>query len=111
VIAHFLASVILFMLGMWLIRRSRKSAAKPLKLDKPAPPIVPPPDPRVGVLENALKTMRDSNELDKRVAEDAIAREARAKAALIAVLRGDGCTDEQIAVVLRQVENRKDGDL
>lgn len=42
--------------------------------------------------------------LNRQVTEDAIAREERAKAALVAVLRTSGCDEAQIEDVLKKVE-------
>lgn len=105
---QFMGYVLMAIVGLWLVRRSLRRKPRPAE-KQVVPQLVP--DPRVPVLERALKTMQYSNELDKRVAEDAMAREARATSALVAVMRNDGCTDEQIESVLREVENRKDGDL
>ena len=49
-------------------------------------------------------------ELDRMLLEDALAREQRAKAALVAVLRTDGCTEDQIEDVMNAVDCTQDGD-
>jgi hypothetical protein len=47
----------------------------------------------------------EGRELDRLVATDALHREERAKAALIAVLRSQGCNEDQIESLLKIVDN------
>jgi len=65
-----------------------------------------------GKLEERLEAEKQSTRsVDALVVEDAIRREARAKAALRAVLKQDGCSEAEIAMVMSNVDNVKDGDL
>jgi hypothetical protein len=52
-----------------------------------------------------------TGQLDFEVAQDAMQREKRAKAALRAILKNNGCSEAQIDDVLSSVDNREDGDL
>lgn len=108
-----LTDLILIALGIWLLR----SSLKPKK-----PTAIPPPvenreprlivsDPRVHVLKHALETSQSDARLNRQVALDAMAREARSVAALTAVLRTQGCNEKQIEEVLKSVEHREEGDL
>lgn len=47
----------------------------------------------------------DLNEIRELVTQDALRREVRAKAALVAVLQQQGCSQEQVDEVLRKVDN------
>jgi len=50
------------------------------------------------------KNLKEEIALNRQVTEDAINQSDRAKAALIAVLRTQGCTESQIDEVLQKVE-------
>ena len=56
------------------------------------------------VTETPALPAHSGTELDRMVAEDAIRREARAKAALQAVLKQVGCTEQQIHDVLNTID-------
>lgn len=53
-----------------------------------------------------LKAPSTLPELDQLVLQDALAREKRAIAALVAVLQQQGCSEEEIASVLETVEGK-----
>ena len=62
----------------------------------------------------AVEMMRkqiNNGELDRAIANDAVNRETRAKAALVAILKQDGCSQDQIDDVLQSVDDQKPGDL
>lgn len=106
--------ILMIYIGLWIARRSCQQPKKETQLKtKPAikSETKPSPDPRIEALEYALKNARDANELDKKIAEDALAREMRSKAALSALMRLNGCTDEQIEEVFQTLDNRSKGDL
>jgi hypothetical protein len=54
-----------------------------------------------------LVDRHNNTELDKLVLQDAMNRELRAKAALIAVLQQQGCTQTQIDEVMSKVDNQQ----
>ena len=61
--------------------------------------------------ENALKNVPKPDPLIRITVEDAIHREQRAKAALTALLRSNGCTEDQICEVINSVDGSEEGDL
>src|SRR5579863_9190908 len=114
----FLEGIVMLLVSLWLIRRIGRAR----HITRPS---VPDPDLacRLKIAElkyqtatkNAeialLKTkprqlqVAEGRELDQLVTADAIHREERAKAALVAVLRRQGCNQEQIDSVLNMVDN------
>lgn len=67
------------------------------------------PQPGSSALTNTPGPLEDGQNLDRQVAHDALLCAERAKAALTAVLRGQGCSDAQIEKVMETIENREAG--
>jgi hypothetical protein len=59
------------------------------------------------ILVQKLFTLEQNRELDRSVTEDAVKREHRAKEALLAVLKQNHCTPEQIERVMNAVDGEK----
>jgi len=114
----FLEGSAMLLAGMWLIRRINRAQPQPRRSG---------PDPdleyslKMAELEYQAATQKaemalleikerevqsaEGRELDRLVATDALHREERAKAALIAVLRTQGCDEGQIESLLKIVDN------
>ena len=58
-----------------------------------------------------LTTQPRTDDLSLSIAEDALRRERRAKAAIRNMMRVQGCTEAQIEDVLNTVDNVQDGDM
>jgi hypothetical protein len=62
------------------------------------------------IIDNAKITYSAPvGELDRMILQDALNREARAKASLRAVLEEQGCTEAQIDEVMERVDNQQHG--
>src|ERR1700751_3564282 len=114
----FLESSVMTLAGLWLIRRSNRALPEPERSG-------PRPDLeyslKMAELEYRAATnktklalldieerelhLAEGRELDRLVATDALHREERAKAALIAVLRSQGYDEDQIESLLKIVDN------
>jgi hypothetical protein len=62
-------------------------------------------------LLNRMTLLENNRQLDQAVAEDAIKREQRAKVALTAVLKHNGCNEAEITRVIDSVEDKSVEDL
>ena len=114
----FLESSAMIVAGLWLIRRANRGQAQPGR-SGPHPDLEY--DLKMAELEYQAATQKaemalleikerelqsaEGRELDRFVATDALHREERAKAALIALLRSQGCDEEQIESLLKIVDN------
>jgi hypothetical protein len=114
----FLESSAMIVAGLWLIRRANRGQGHPGASDTQ-------PDLeyslKMAELEYRAATnktklalldikerelhLAEGRELDRLVATDALHREERAKAALIAVLRSQGCNEDQIESLLEIIDN------
>ncbi len=126
----FLTGILMLLLGIWLWKRTLRKYPP-----QPKPDVIPNPVPNLEEKYKAaeveyqqamdritlsLKKLEEDakketllreqyRELETQIVNDAIAREARAKAAVAAVLRAQGCTDEEIQAVIENVEGEEDG--
>lgn len=92
----FLLGVLEIALGFWILK----------KVFAPRPKVKPTfENKRREMKEDKLKDLILQLQLERLVAQDALKREDRAKAALRAVLLKNGCNEDQIDTVMRTVEN------
>jgi len=108
----------MLLMGMWLIRRINRAQPQPVR-SGPRPELEY--SLRMAQLEYQAATQKaelalleikerelqlaEGRELDRLVASDSLHREQRAKAALIALLRSQGCNENQIESLLKIVDN------
>src|SRR5689334_6149722 len=114
----FLESSAMIVAGVWLIRRANRGQGQP---GRPGTHPDLEYSLKMAELEYRAATnktklalldikerelhLAEGSELDRLVATDALHREERAKAALIAVLRSQGCNEDQMESMLRIVDN------
>ena len=108
----------MLLMGMWLIRRINRAQPQPVR-SGPRPELEY--SLKMAQLEYQAATQKaelalleikerevqlaEGRELDRLVASDSLHREQRAKAALIALLRSQGCNENQIESLLKIVDN------
>jgi hypothetical protein len=104
--------------GLWLLRRSHRSPIQPprsvLDTDREYRMKITELEYQAATkrLETAVLEIKgagrpsaENGELDQWILTDALHRESRAKAALVAVLQWQGCDEEQIEAALKAVDN------
>jgi len=108
----------MLLMGMWLIRRINRAQPQ-LGRSGPRPELeyslkmaqleyqAATQKAELALLEIKERELQlaEGRELDRLVATDSLHREQRAKAALIALLRSQGCNENQIESLLKIVDN------
>ena len=114
----FLEGSAMLLMGMWLIRRINRAQPQPGR-SGPRPELdyslkmaqleyqAATQKAELALLEIKERELQlaEGRELDRLVATDSLHREQRAKAALIALLRSQGCNENQIESLLKIVDN------
>lgn len=62
-------------------------------------------------LVTAYNELSNSRDLEQQILADALKREARAKAAIKAVLGCTGVSDAEVARVIAEIDNTQEGDI
>jgi hypothetical protein len=119
--------VLLFFLGVWIYRSSsyKAQAWETQRVVRGLRTVIAEQEKAIQLQQKLITALKETvalqrakaeaetvtTDLDRQVAADAMRRELRAKAAVVGVMKLQGCDQTQIDEVMNSIDNSQEGDL